>query len=130
MDINKFSPMSGRVVGEDGKVYNIVDLLQKGGQGMEFLFGTGSPDDGDGDNGDVYMNTDNGDVYKKESGSWTKKGNLEGPKGEQGPEGEQGPKGDPGGDGVGIADIYIENDEIVFELTDNTEKRFNWPPQQ
>src|SRR5699024_888932 len=96
-DIEKFSPRTGRIIGEDGETYNLVDLLQGGGTGggstVEFLFDNADPQDANGDDGDVALNTDSGDIFKKESGSWGKKGNLEGPKG------KPGDKGKPGSDG-------------------------------
>ena len=39
-DINSYKPMSGRVLGEDGRAYNLVDLLQNamtGGNAGSFL---------------------------------------------------------------------------------------------
>jgi len=34
-DIEKYPAQSGRVIGEDGQLYNIVELLQNGGGGVE-----------------------------------------------------------------------------------------------
>ncbi|WP_209300580.1 hypothetical protein [Lentibacillus salicampi] len=54
-DINQYSPQSGRVIGEDGQVYNVVDLLQNaGGGGGDMLKET-------------YDTNDNGKVDSAES---------------------------------------------------------------
>lgn len=121
-DINLFPARSGRVIGEDGKVYNIVDLLRSagGGNSMEFHFGTGAPESSLGSNGDVYLNTSNGDFYKKEDGVWTLKGNLKGPQGEQGPQG-------PAGRGIENITFNSDSNELVFSMTDSTEIRLPWP---
>lgn len=37
-DVNNFAPRSGRVIGEDGQIHNIVDLIkQSGGGGGDML---------------------------------------------------------------------------------------------
>ena len=37
-DINDYAPQSGRIIGEDGKIYNLVDLLKStGGGGGDML---------------------------------------------------------------------------------------------
>ena len=99
-NINSYAPKSGRIIGEDGKIYNLVDLFQGmgGGTSMEFLFGSIVPENTVGKTGDVYLNTANGDFYKK-TDAWTKIGVLMGPQGEQGPPGEQGEQGIPGEQG-------------------------------
>ena len=101
VNINSYTPRSGRIIGEDGEIYNLVDLFQGmgGGTSMEFLFGSIAPEDTDGKTGDVYLNTANGDFYKK-TDAWTKIGVLMGPQGEQGPPGEQGEQGIPGEEGI------------------------------
>lgn len=124
-DINSYAPQSGRIIGEDGKIYNLVDLLQGvgGGASMEFLFGSTAPEDTMGKSGDVYLNTANGDFYKK-SDAWTKIGNLMGPQGPQGPEG---PQGDRGADGVSVEDITSDGTNITFHLSDGNTKVIPWP---
>lgn len=47
----------------------------------EILFGSGPPDDGDGDDGEVYVDTDADDVYKKTAGHWDLQTNLKGSSG-------------------------------------------------
>lgn len=42
-DINRYAPRSGRVIGEDGKVYNIVDLLGGGGSSEQNVNVTNFP---------------------------------------------------------------------------------------
>lgn len=109
-NINSYAPQSGRIIGEDGKIYNLVDLLQGmgGGASMEFLFGSTAPESATGKTGDVYLNTANGDFYKK-TDAWTKIGVLMGPQGEQGIQGEPGPQGDPGVDGKSAYEIAVDN---------------------
>lgn len=121
-DIDRYPARSGRIIGEDGQVYNLVDLLQNagGGGGMEFLFGTSAPDSDLGKPGDVYLNTSSGDFYKNENGTWTQIGNLRGP---------QGPEGPAGADGVGIEDITSDGENITFHLTDGTTRVIPWPSQ-
>jgi len=98
------SPMSGRIVGEDGQVYNLVDLIQGvsvggGGKGMKFLGGPSDPTGETGQSGDVYINTTSGDLFKNNDGSWDLLINLVGPQGERGPKGDKGEQGDPGEQG-------------------------------
>ncbi len=64
---------------------------------------TGAPDNGDGADGDVYIDGANGDLYRKESGVWDLKGNILGPQGAEGDPGAQGatgPQGITGAQGV------------------------------
>src|SRR5690606_1571105 len=97
-----------------------------GGGGMDFLHGSTDPGASLGKEGDVYLNTSSGDLFRKENGAWTLLMNLVGP---QGPQGQQGQQGPPGADGRGVADITYDGDanELVFEMTDNTEIRIPWP---
>jgi len=129
-DIDRYPARSGRIIGEDGQIYNLVDLLQNagggGGGGMRFHFGTGAPDASLGAPGDVYLNTSNGDFYLNQNGTWNQIGNLRGP---QGPQGPQGPEGDPGPAGVGIDDITSDGENITFHLTDGTTRIIPWPTQ-
>lgn len=131
VNINNFAPQSGRIIGEDGQIYNLVELLQNGGGGgvsMRFHFGEGAPDASLGAPGDVYLETDSGDFYQNQNGTWNIIGNLRGPQGEQGP---QGPAGSDGADGRGIDDITYDADtnELVFQMTDSTEIQIPWPSQ-
>ncbi|MFS8580769.1 MAG: hypothetical protein LOD88_12175 [Novibacillus thermophilus] len=141
-DIEKYPARSGRVIGEDGQLYNIVELLQSGGSGggasMRFHFGEGAPDASLGAPGDVYLDTDSGDFYQNQNGTWNIIGNLRGPQGPQGPQGPEGPQGEQGpqgpagadgADGRGIDDITFDADtnELVFHMTDSTEIRVPWP---
>ena len=58
-DINQYAPRSGRVIGEDGKIYNIVDLLKNvGGGGGDMQK-------------EVYDQNDNGIVDAAESVPWS-----------------------------------------------------------
>ncbi len=129
-DIDRYPARSGRIIGEDGQIYNLVDLLQNagggGGGGMRFHFGTGAPDASLGAPGDVFLNTSNGDFYLNQNGTWNQIGNLRGP---QGPQGEQGPEGPQGPAGVGIEDITSDGENITFHLTDGTTRVIPWPSQ-
>lgn len=135
--INDYAPRSGRIIGEDGRIYNIVDLLQTGGGGgnMRFHFGEGAPEESLGAPGDVYLNSVNGDFYQNQNGTWTQIGTLRGPQGPQGPQGpegpqgEQGPKGDPGEDGVGVVNITSDGTNITFHMSDGTTYDIPWPAQ-
>src|SRR5690606_22240166 len=128
-DIDRYPARSGRIIGEDGQIYNLDELLQNAGGaggGMRFHFGTGAPDASLGAPGDVYLNTSNGDFYLNQNGTWNQIGNLRGPQGPQGPEG---PQGDPGPAGVGIDDITSDGENITFHLTDGTTRVIPWPTQ-
>lgn len=132
-DIDRYPARSGRIIGEDGQLYNLVDLLQNagggGGGGMRFHFGSGAPDASLGAPGDVYLNTSNGDFYLNQNGTWNQIGNLRGPQGPEGPEGPQGEQGPAGADGVGIEDITSDGENITFHLTDGTTRVIPWPSQ-
>src|SRR5690606_7931434 len=129
-DIDRYPARSGRIIGEDGQLYNLVDLLQNAGGGgggdMRFHFGSGAPDASLGAPGDVYLNTSNGDFYLNQNGTWNQIGNLRGP---QGPEGPEGPQGEQGPAGVGIDDITSDGENITFHLTDGTTRVIPWPSQ-
>ena len=141
-NINSYAPQSGRIIGEDGEIYNLVDLFQNvgGGTSMEFLFGSTAPEGAAGKTGDVYLNTTNGDFYKK-GDTWAKIGVLMGPQGEQGPEGpegpqgeqgmqgEQGPAGADGTDGVSVVGATSDGVNITFELSDESTIDVPWPEQ-
>ena len=122
-NINSYAPRSGRIIGEDGKIYNLVDLFQGmgGGTSMEFLFGSIAPEDTVGKTGDVYLNTANGDFYKK-TDAWAKIGTLIGPKGdkgdpgEPGPPGEKGEQGEPGKDGADGFGTEAQYNDIIARL--------------
>src|SRR5690554_6818294 len=142
-NIDSYAPRSGRIIGEDGKIYNLVDLFQGmgGGTSMEFLFGSIVPENTVGKTGDVYLNTANGDFYKK-TDAWTKIGVLmgpqgpegpegpegpQGPEGPEGPQGPEGPEGPPGVDGVSVEDITSDGTNITFHLSDGSTKVIPWP---
>jgi len=67
-----------------------------GTNGTTWYEGNGTPSVGTGVNNDYYLNTANGDVYQKQSGSWTKIGNIQGSQGEKGNTGDTGPQGPSG----------------------------------
>lgn len=143
-NINNYSPMSGRIIGEDGEVSNLVDLLKAislgGGSSMNFLYGSTVPTVDTGVNNDVYLHTTNGDLYKKATGAWGKIANLKGAngtagtagvkgdtgaagakgdKGDTGTAGTAGAKGDKGDAGAKGADGFgtkVEYDDIIARL--------------
>lgn len=71
-----------------------------GGESLKFLHGTTSPNDEEGSNEDVYLNSSNGDLYKKENDSWVKIMNLVGATGAKGDTGATGATGANGNDGA------------------------------
>ena len=60
---------------------------------------SGTPNPGDGVNGDFWLDSLTGNYYYKAAGSWTLQGNLKGPTGATGATGPQGPVGDTGATG-------------------------------
>lgn len=70
-----------------------------------FLFGTGVPASGLGDDGNLYWDTDTGDIYSKASGSWTLEDTVTGPQGQNAVwrQGSGAPSAGLGNDG----DMYI-----------------------
>lgn len=72
----RYPAQAMRLIGEDGKVYNLVDLLQGGASGN--------------DGKSAYeVAVDNG--FEGSEQEWLE--SLKGPRGEQGPRGETGPAG-------------------------------------
>lgn len=63
------------------------------GDSIDALFGAANPLVGDGEDGDIYINTTSGDIFKKASGAWSLQGNLKGATGATGATGAQGPAG-------------------------------------
>ncbi len=93
------------VVAKDGDFGNSTKETVIAGQSTNSLIlksaskwydGQGEPSDNLGEDGDYYLNSKNGDFYKKENGTWVKRGNI---KGIQGPQGAQGSTGEKGTDG-------------------------------
>src|SRR5690606_924558 len=122
-DIDRYPAASGRLIAEDGQIYNLLELLQNAGAGggrMRSHFGTGAPAASLGAPRDVYLNTSNGDFYLNQNGTWNQIGNL------RGPQRPQGPEGDPGPAGVGIDDITSDGENITFHLTDGTTRIIPW----
>ena len=69
--------------------------------GATWLTGSGIPDDAEGNDDDLYLETNTGDYYVKASGSWgAAAGNLTGPQGVQGPAGVDGANGINGANGT------------------------------
>src|SRR5690606_13950266 len=100
-DIDRYPVRRGRIIWEDGQLYNLVDLLQNAGGGgggdMRFHFGRGAPQASPGTSWAVYLNTSTGDFNQNQHGPWDQSGNPRGPQGPEGPEGPQGEQG-PAGD--------------------------------
>lgn len=129
-DMKNVAAQSGRILGEDGEVYNLVDLLRNsgggGGSSMRHIFGTSDPTSSDGQPGDVFINTNSGDLFANENGAWNKQGNLKGPKGAKGDTGAQGPAG---ADGVSVTGATSDGTNITFELSDGSTFDVPWPAQ-
>lgn len=82
-DIDRYPARSGRVIGEDGKIYNLVDLFQSGGGGQ--------------DGKSAYeIAVNNG--FEGDETEWL--ASLKGPEGERGPAGTDGKDGAQGPPGV------------------------------
>lgn len=79
-----------RIIGGDGGI---------GGTSMSFISGTVAPTT-EGIDGDVYLNTSNGNIYKKNSGTWSLLMNIKGAKGDKGDTGATGATGTKGTDGA------------------------------
>ena len=81
--------------------------------GLSLLTGAGAPSNGNGVDGDKYINTANGDLYLKVSGSWGSPiANITGPQGIQGMQGIQGIQGlqgIQGPQGIQGATNYVGN---------------------
>lgn len=82
-----------------------------GADGSVFLTGSGPPDGGDGNQGDIYIRNDTHHYYLKTlSNTWTDEGVLAGdvgatgPKGDKGDPGDNGDQGDPGAPGTNGSD--------------------------
>lgn len=60
------------------------DKGDPGYPGWSFVAQAGVPTSLLGEDGDVYLNTDNGDFYQRAASVWTLRSNLKGPQGEQG----------------------------------------------
>jgi hypothetical protein len=88
-----------------------------GGNGATWYEGNGAPAAAIGNNNDFYLNTNtgtgNGDIYQKQSGSWVKIGNIQGPSGQNGTNGATWYEGN----GAPAAAIGNNND---FYLNTNT----------
>ena len=57
----------------------IIDLASlAGADGKSFLQGSGVPSNGDGNNGDTYLDISTYDIYLKSAGSWSVTGNIKG----------------------------------------------------
>jgi hypothetical protein len=68
-----------------------------GKDGATWLTGVDTPDDVNGTDGDLYLDTTNGNYFIKASGTWgSSAGNLIGPQGIAGADGEVGPQGSAG----------------------------------
>lgn len=115
------------------------------GESSEWVYGTGSPDNGGGNDGWMYLQA-NGNVWKKIDGEWLYSDinitGLQGEQGIQGIQGIQGSKGDTGEQGpagvpvaggtegalqfnkVGVIDgatrVAIHDDELILKYNSNT----------
>jgi hypothetical protein len=60
------------------------DKGDAGYAGWQYYAQAGVPSSLLGNDGDVYLNTDNGDLYQRAAGTWSYRSNIKGPQGEQG----------------------------------------------
>ncbi|MCD8040291.1 MAG: leucine-rich repeat domain-containing protein [Clostridia bacterium] len=104
----------GKVTGEDGT--DGVD----GADGSTWLTGSGVPDNENGNDGDLYLDTQSYDIYTKTEGAWSKIGNIKGADGND---------GNDGNDGVGIESVELTAtngnvDTYTITLTNGKEYTF------
>ena len=78
------------ITGSTGIQGSIGETGVTGAAGAAILNGGGTPSDGDGSDGDYYLNVSDGSFYEKVSGVWNQVFNLTGPQGVQGPTGTPG----------------------------------------
>lgn len=100
MNVNKFIKENGdlkQVSENDPLPVKMVGSVN--GESMEFLNGETNPQEENGSNGDVYINTSNGKLFKKEEGKWSDLMTLKGDDGTNGTDGTNGIDGDDGADG-------------------------------
>ena len=79
-----------------------------GTDGSTILNGNGVPDNGSGNDGDIYVDTANGDLYIKDGGLWGTVVNLKGPTGDT---------GSPGNDGLGFTGGSYDSGTGVVTFT-------------
>ena len=112
---------------------NFKELYAGGGggsaSGASILDGTTVPSNSTGENGDLYINTTNGDLYKKESDVWVFKMNILGPKGDTGADGVAGADGADGSkwySGSIVPDtIGVNGDYYLHTTTGNVYHKAN-----
>lgn len=90
-----------QVAGSDNWI-NLVALSDISGSSISAA--PGVPDDQEGREGDLYIDTNDGELYFRGPTNWFTIGNITGPQGEQGIQGPQGNPGSSGGGG-GITDV-------------------------
>ena len=98
------------IKGADGAKGDTGVTGDKGEQGTSIRYGTTTPSDSLGNNGDMYINTSNWYMYAKENGTWNYKGCI------------KGDKGDKGTDGASTADalVYTGFDGYVWQGKNRT----------
>lgn len=99
-------------------------------RGATWTYGSGVPDNDDGDDEDFYLDVTANDIYVKEGGVWGIVTNIKGEKGDRGDQGEQGIPGTvssasslnlshittPTTPVSGHVLLYAKNDEQVYKL--------------
>ena len=81
---------------------------ETGADGTSVLTGHGVPNNDTGKDGDSYVNLDNWDFYVRDSGVWTKQGNIKGEQGNPGADGSNGTDGTNGSDGKSAYELYCD----------------------
>lgn len=93
-EINENDPkyqiyLKAKEAGYDGTYEEWLNSI-RGADGTSLLCGVVNPAAELGKNGDIFINTVSWDIFVKVGGSWSKIGNIMGPKGEPGKDGENG----------------------------------------
>jgi len=96
------------------------------GEGAEILTGEGAPSDDIGAENQLYLDTLNGNLYKKENGTWGAPiANIRGPQGPQGERGIDGYQGNDGAQGLPgtagwspVLAVYNDGVRRVLRVTD------------
>lgn len=110
---SRFTMSAG--VNEGTKVVFIGQSSEAAGR---MLYGAGAPDDGDGNNGDFYLNTTNEDFYQKAAGTWGSAiTNFKGDKGDTGDAVVVKKAGTPVGTRAGIN--FIEGTNVTLTVSDD-----------
>ena len=101
-----------------------------GTNGATWTADAGEPNNANGNNGDLYLDTDSNNIYQKQAGAWVLITNIQGAQGEQGSQGAQGVAGTNGttwivDEGVPAAAIGNVGDLYLNTETNNVYRKTN-----